>query len=130
MIVSGAGMCNGGRIKHHLVRNITRPESTILFVGYQAVGTLGRQIVDGARTVRILGETYPVRARIVQMTGFSAHADRDELLRWLSGFRRAPKRLFVVHGEMETARRFADRVQEKTGWDVSVPGYRERVVLE
>lgn len=130
MIIAGSGMCDGGRIKHHLVTNISRPESTILFVGYQAMGTLGRQIVDGATEVRILGQTYPVRARIVQIDGFSAHADRDELLRWLSGLKRPPRRLFVVHGEAETAGHFADLVREKMGWAVSAPEYQEQAELE
>jgi metallo-beta-lactamase family protein len=130
MIIAGSGMCTGGRIKQHLVTNISRPESCLLFVGYQAVGTLGRQIVDGAKEVRILGKTHPVKARIVQMHGFSAHADRDELFRWLSGFHRPPRHLFVVHGEPEAAWHFADFVRERTGWEISVPKYREQVVLE
>ncbi|HEX29918.1 TPA: MBL fold metallo-hydrolase, partial [Candidatus Poribacteria bacterium] len=107
IIIAGSGMCTGGRIKHHLVSNISRPESTILFVGYQAVGTLGRQIVDGAREVRILGRIHPVRARIVQINGFSGHADRDELFRWLSGLKGKPRHLFVTHGEPESAHSFA-----------------------
>ncbi|MFH1382322.1 MAG: MBL fold metallo-hydrolase [Chloroflexota bacterium] len=130
MIIAGSGMCTGGRIKHHLVTNISRPESTILFVGYQAIGTLGRQIVDGATEVRILGQRYPVRARIAQIQGLSAHADRDELLRWLSGLVEAPRHVFVTHGEAETADRFAEFLKEKTGWEVSVPGYGDEVVLE
>ena len=130
MIVAGSGMCTGGRIKHHLVTNISRPESTILFVGYQAVGTLGRQIVDGAEKVRILGQHYPIRARIAQIQGFSAHADRNELLRWLSGLRRAPKHVFITHGEPEVAEGFSRLLREKTGWDTSVPEYRAEVLLE
>ncbi len=129
MIIAGSGMCTGGRIKHHLVNNISRPESTILFVGYQAVGTLGRQIVDGAKIVRILGQHYPVRARIVQMQGFSAHADRDELFRWLSGLKRAPRHVFVTHGEPEVSESFGSFLGEKTGWDISVPEYLAEVVL-
>ncbi|MGB2800057.1 MAG: MBL fold metallo-hydrolase [Dehalococcoidia bacterium] len=130
MIVAGSGMCTGGRIKHHLVTNISRPESTILFVGYQAVGTLGRQIVDGAEKVRILGQHYPIRARIAQIQGFSAHADRNELLRWLSGLTRAPKHVFITHGEPEVAEGFSRLLREKTGWDTSVPEYRAEVLLE
>ena len=130
VIIAGSGMCTGGRIKHHLVNNISRRESTILFPGYQAVGTLGRQIVDGARAVRILGQTYPVSARIVQMNGFSAHADRDELLRWLSGLRRPPLHLFVTHGEPDVASYFAHFLREKTGWEISVPKYKDEVILD
>ena len=130
IIVAGSGMCTGGRIKHHLVTNISRPESAILFVGYQAVGTLGRQIVDGARRVRILGQNYPVRAKVAQIRGFSAHADRDDLLRWLSALKRAPRRVFVTHGEPEVAQSFGALLSERTGWSVSVPEYGEEVVLD
>jgi len=130
VVIAGSGMCTGGRVKHHLVNNISRPESTILFVGYQAMGTLGRQIVDGARRVRILGQHYPVRARVVQIRGFSAHADRDGLLRWLSALKRAPRRVFVTHGEPDVARGFGALLSEKTGWAVSVPKYGEQVVLD
>jgi len=130
IIIAGSGMCTGGRIKHHLVANISRPESTILFVGYQASGTLGRQIVDGAREVRILGQVHPVQARIAQLTGLSAHADRDELMRWLSALKKAPKQLFVTHGELEVANRFSNYVADKMRWKVSVPAYREQVLLD
>ncbi len=130
LIIAGAGMANGGRIKHHLVTNITRPESTVLFVGYQAVGTLGRHIVDGAREVRILGQFYPVRARIEQIHGFSAHADRDALLKWLSGLKQPPRHVFVTHGEAEIAQQFADYLHETTGWPASAPDYRTVVDLD
>ena len=130
IIIAGSGMCTGGRIKHHLVNNISRGESTILFPGYQAVGTLGRQIVDGSKEVRILGQMYPVKARVVQMNGFSAHADRDELLRWLSGLKRPPLHIFVTHGEPEVASYFAGFLKEKTGWEISVPRYQDEVILD
>jgi len=130
MIIAGSGMCTGGRIKHHLVANISKRRSTILFVGYQAIGTLGRQIIDGANKVRILGKHYPVRARIEQIHGFSSHADRNELLRWLSRPKMAPRRVFVVHGESESAEQFGEFLRYKTGWDVSVPEYRAEVFLE
>ncbi len=130
MVIAGSGMCVGGRVKHHLVANISRGESTILFVGYQAVGTLGRQIIDGAKKVRILGQIHPVRATITQINGFSAHADRSELFRWLSGLKRPPRHLFVTHGEPESAYQFAEFLKEKTGWKISVPGYQDEVCLD
>ena len=130
MIIAGSGMCTGGRVKHHLVTNISRRENTILFVGYQAIGTLGRQIVEGARKVRILGRYYPVRARIEQLYGFSSHADRDELFKWLSGLDKAPRRVFVVHGEAAAAQRFGDFLRDNTGWEISVPEYGAEVLLE
>jgi len=128
MIIAGSGMCTGGRVKHHLVTNITRPESTILFIGYQAIGTLGRSIVDGAKTVRILGQRYPVRARIAQIHGFSSHADRDELFKWVSGI--SPRRVFVVHGEAKSVEEFGRFLRQRTGWKVSTPMYGESVVLD
>jgi metallo-beta-lactamase family protein len=130
MIIAGSGMCTGGRIKHHLVANISRKASTILFVGYQAAGTLGRHIVNGAKKVRILGQQHNIRARIAQIHGFSAHADRDGLLRWLDGYKEAPRHLFVTHGESESACYFSEFVREKTGWNTSAPEYLDEVILE
>ncbi|MFH1002640.1 MAG: MBL fold metallo-hydrolase [Chloroflexota bacterium] len=130
MIIAGSGMCTGGRVKHHLVNNISRPESTILFVGYQASGTPGRQIVDGAEQVRLLGQSYPVRASIAQLNGFSSHADKNELLRWLSGLTAAPKHVFVTHGEAGSAEQFRQFLSAQTGWAVSVPEYGSAVSLE
>ncbi len=130
VIIAGSGMCTAGRIKHHLVKNIKRAESTILFVGYQAAGTLGRTIVDGDDEVRILGEYYRVRARVAQITGFSAHADRDELMKWIAGLQKPPRQLFVTHGEVEAANTFADFVKKQKGWNVSVPKYQDVIVLD
>jgi metallo-beta-lactamase family protein len=130
MIIAGSGMCTGGRVKHHLVNNIGKPENTIMFVGYQAIGTLGRRIVDGDKEVRILGQQHPVNARVAQIHGFSAHADRQELLEWLSALKQPPKKLFIVHGEAESAQHFADYIQEKTGWPVCIPEYKQEVILE
>ena len=130
MVIAGSGMCTGGRIKHHLINNITRPQSTIMFVGYQAIGTLGRRIIEGEKEVRILGQNYPVRARVAQINGFSAHADRDEILQWLTALEKPPRKIFVVHGEAESAENFRDYVTEKTGWDVVVPDYQQEVVLD
>jgi metallo-beta-lactamase family protein len=130
IIVAGSGMCTGGRIKHHLVTNISRNESTILFVGYQAEGTLGREIVDGAKEVRIFGQQYTVKAKIVQIDGFSAHADRDELIKWLSSLRQPPRRLFVTHGESKVTQHFASLIKDRTGWNVSVPEYKSQSILD
>ena len=130
MIIAGSGMCTGGRVKHHLVTNISRPESTILFVGYQAIGTLGRSIVDGAKRVRILGQHYPVRARIARIGGFSAHADRDELLHWITNLKSAPRRVFVVHGESKAVKQFGQFLRKETGWKISTPEYRTEAVLD
>jgi metallo-beta-lactamase family protein len=130
IIIAGSGMCTGGRIKHHLVHNIYRKESTILFVGYQAEGTLGRQILSGARQVRILGQTWRRRANIRMISGFSAHADQPALLRWLSGLKRPPRRLFLTHGESDAIRVLADKIEREKGWKPYIPEYGERVDLQ
>jgi len=130
IIIAGSGMCTGGRIKHHLVNNITREESTILFVGYQAAGTLGRHIVGGTKRVRILGQYYPVRARIAQLNGFSAHADRDGLVRWLSSLRKPPRRVFVTHGELDASQNLAGLIRSRHAWETIVPSYQEQVFLD
>jgi metallo-beta-lactamase family protein len=130
MIIAGSGMCTGGRVKHHLANNISRPECTIMFTGYQAEGTLGRRIVEGARSVRIHGIPRPVLAKVTQIQGFSAHADRDELLRWLSRLTVNPRRIFVTHGEKQAAEYFSRFLHEKTGCEAAVPAYRSWVRLE
>jgi metallo-beta-lactamase family protein len=130
IIIAGSGMCTGGRIKHHLVHNIYRKESTILFVGYQAEGTLGRQILSGARQVRILGQMWRRRANIRMISGFSAHADQPALLRWLSGLKRPPRRLFLTHGESDAIRVLADKIEREKGWKPYIPEYGERVDLQ
>ncbi len=129
VIIAGAGMCTGGRIKHHLARNITRAESTVLFVGYQAQGTLGRSILDGARQVRILGEMLPVKAHIERIAGFSAHADRSELLRWAGALKTPPRQAFIIHGEPATAERFADTLRKEREWKAVVPSAGQVVEL-
>lgn len=130
IIIAGSGMCTGGRIKHHLVANISRADSTILFVGYQAAGTLGREIVDGAGEVRILGQSYAVKARVVYLRGFSGHADRQQLLKWLLSLTKPPKGVFVTHGESDVVDGFASLVREQTGWNVMSPEYGDEVVLD
>jgi metallo-beta-lactamase family protein len=129
IIVAGSGMVAGGRIKHHIVNNIARSESTILFVGYQAEGTPGRILLDGAQEIRLLGQIYPVKAHIEQIEGFSAHADRDGLLAWLADIRVPPRCVFVTHGEEKTAASFAKVLNERTGWTTKVPRYKETVKL-
>jgi len=130
MVIAGSGMCTGGRVKHHLVNNISRSECTIMFVGYQAIGTLGRQIVDGTEKVRILGQMYDVKAKVVRIHGFSAHADRNELLNWLTKFKTPPRKLFVIHGETKSSLNFGNYVKEKTSWNVIVPSYQDEVILD
>ena len=130
VIMATSGMCTAGRIKHHLAHNITRPESTILFVGYQVRGSLGRQILEGNPEVRIHGRNRLVRARVAQIHGFSGHADRTGLLKWLSHFQHPPRRLFITHGEQQASLALAEQVRQQMGWNVSVPEYRQTVELK
>lgn len=129
IIMAGSGMITGGRIKHHLIRNITRPESTLLFVGYQAAGTLGRLILDGKPEVRIHGQFYPVKMKIEEILGFSAHADKNDLIRWLDNFKQPPKRIFLTHGEEKSIMSLSDYLRSRGGWEVSAPEYQEEFEL-
>jgi metallo-beta-lactamase family protein len=128
VIMAGSGMITGGRIKHHLICNIARPESTLLFVGYQAVGTLGREILEGVSPVRILGQSYPVKMGIERIDAFSAHADMNDLIRWLNNFKSPPKRVFLTHGEDDSIQRMSEYLQSK-GWETSAPAYGEEFEL-
>jgi metallo-beta-lactamase family protein len=122
VIVSASGMCEGGRIKHHLRCNISRPECAVVFVGFQAAGTLGRRIVDGAQSVRLFGEDYEVKARVFTIGGLSAHADQPALLGWLGHFRKAPAQTWVVHGEPLSAHALRDAIEAKLQWkNAAVP---------
>lgn len=129
IIMAGSGMCTAGRIKHHLAQYISRPECTVLFVGYQAAGTLGRQILDGQAEVRIHGRLHPVRAQIEQIHGFSGHADRDELIGWLRHIEQAPREVFLTHGEEEESLSLAEHLRAAFGWRVTVPEYQQAVEL-
>jgi metallo-beta-lactamase family protein len=130
IIMATSGMCTAGRIKHHLKHNVSRPQSTILFVGYQAYGTLGRRILDGDPEVRILGGMYAVKARIERIEGFSGHADRNGLLQWLDALKQPPRRLFLVHGEEKGALNLAETIRTERGWNVVVPEYQDKVNLD
>jgi len=129
IIMAGSGMCTGGRIKHHLEHHISRPESTVLFVGYQARGTLGRQIIEGAEEVRIHGQKQRVRARIEEIHGFSAHADQEDLLRWLGTLKNPPRQLFVTHGDEDVSPVLAGKIEREWNWPVAVPEYRQAYEL-
>lgn len=130
VIISSSGMCEAGRIKYHLRENLPRSECTILIAGFQAAGTLGRRLVDGARLVHIFGEPVPVRASIHTVGGLSAHADQATLLDWLRGFRTPPKHTFIVHGEAGAAVAFAQAIQTQLGWpEPYLPRLGESIAL-
>ena len=130
IIMSTSGMCTAGRIKHHLARNISRPESTVLFVGYQAPGTLGRHILSGDQEVRIHGRTLPVKASIETIHGFSAHAGREGLMRWLGHLKSKPRHVYLTHGDEDVALHLADQIRSKGDYHVTVPEYQEEVTLD
>ena len=118
-------MCEAGRIKHHLKHNLWKRNSSIVFVGYQAEGTLGRRIRDGAKKVKIFGEEIYVNAEVYSVEGFSGHADKNGLLNWLRGFKEKPCKLFIVHGEGESKIDFAREVEEQLGIDCIIPEYNQ-----
>lgn len=130
VIMATSGMCTAGRIKFHLRNNIVRPESTILFVGYQSRGTLGRQILDKNPYVRIHGKEWPTRARIEQIQGLSGHADRKGLLSWVSQVKSPVKSVFVTHGEENASLAFAEMIRTQLNWRTSVPQYMDEVELD
>jgi metallo-beta-lactamase family protein len=126
IIIAGSGMCSGGRIKHHLKHNLWRKECSVVFVGYQVKGTLGRRIVDGAKSVRIYGEEIAVRAKIYTINGFSAHAGRDFLLKWSA--KSDARKVFVVHGEFDKSQKLAEGLK-KMGFECIIPEWRQKVAL-
>ncbi len=121
VIISASGMCDAGRIKHHLKHNLWNEKSTILFVGYQAVGTLGRSLIEGATDVKLFGEPIHVAAEICQMPGISGHADVNGLLKWIGSFEKHPKKVFVCHGDDQVTELFANRLKEEMGLDAYAP---------
>jgi len=130
IVISASGMCEVGRIKHHLKHNIWNPNNTILFVGYQAPGTLGRKIVDGAKSVKIFGEDVNVGARIEYIEGFSGHADQEWLMNFIYSFFTKPKHIFLVHGEQEGQIELKRKIQEEINIPVSIPAYGEKYELD
>ncbi len=130
IIVSASGMVTGGRVLHHMKRRLPHKRTTVMLTGYQASGSRGRTLQEGAETLRIHGQDVPVRARVETIYGLSAHGDQTELLRWLSGFDRAPRGTFLVHGEPDVLDTFAGVIHERQQWDVSVAKYQERVELD
>ena len=130
IVIAGSGMATGGRVLQHLAATLSDSRHTVLFVGYQAAGTRGRDLCDGAKAVRLLGRTVSVAARIERIDSMSAHADVDEIMRWLSGFARPPRRTFLVHGEPVALGALAARIAADRGWPVHIPAHGERVDID
>ena len=129
VIISASGMCNAGRIKHHLKHNLWRKESSIVFVGYQAEGTLGRRLIDGAKKVRIFGEEITVNARIEMIEGFSGHADRSGLINWMTKFKIKPRKVFIIHGEEPAMSEFAVLINRELGIETVIPKLEESFIV-
>jgi metallo-beta-lactamase family protein len=129
IVISASGMATGGRILHHLRNRLPDERNTVIFVGFQAGGTRGRRLVDGESEVKIFGSWVPVRAQIERLENLSAHADYREILRWLSGFKRAPEKVFLVHGEPDAAESLGRKIVEKFGWSVEIPDYLQMFEL-
>ena len=130
IVISASGMATGGRVLHHLRAGLPDSRNTVLFVGYQAAGTRGRNLIEGATSVKIHGQIVPVHARIAQIESMSAHADSGEIHRWLGGFTRAPTRTFIVHGEPPAMEALQASITSRLGWATHLPTHRETVTLE
>jgi len=129
IVISASGMANAGRIKHHLKHNLWRPGASVVFVGFQAEGTPGRRIVDGAKTIRIFGEDISIKAKVFTINGFSAHAGQDQLLDWLTHFQNKKMQIFLVHGEISVQDHLASLIRERFGFAVTIPEYLEEINL-
>jgi metallo-beta-lactamase family protein len=130
IIISASGMATGGRILHHLKYRLPDPRNTVLFIGYQGEGTRGRTMLEGNPTVKIHGKQVPIKATIETISGFSAHADYNEILAWLIGFNRPPLKTFIVHGEPESSKAMADRIKKVLGWEVAIPEFGQTFDLQ
>jgi metallo-beta-lactamase family protein len=129
IIISASGMATGGRVLHHLAAALPNERNTVVLAGYQAAGTRGKRLFDGESEIKIHGDWVPVRARVETIGGLSAHADADEILRWLGGFVRPPKRVFIVHGEPESSAALKARIERELGWNTHIPTYCETAEL-
>ena len=130
IIISASGMVSGGRILHHMIHRLPHSNNTVLFIGYQAEGTRGRTLVEGKPSVKIHGQQVPVQAHIESISGFSAHADYNETLAWLMGFNRPPSKTFIVHGEPDSSKALAKKIEKTLGWEVVVPEYNEECSID
>jgi metallo-beta-lactamase family protein len=130
IVISASGMATGGRVLHHLAGGLSDPRNTVLFVGFQAAGTRGRNLIEGAPQVKMFGQFIPVQARIEKLNAMSAHADANEILRWLRTFPKAPGVTYLVHGEPPAQVALKGRIERELGWNVHIPQYGEKVAVE
>jgi metallo-beta-lactamase family protein len=129
VVIAGSGMANAGRVVHHLTHRLGQASTQVLFTGYQAEGTLGRRLMDGADRVKVLGTEISVKATVDKLNSLSAHADQDEILKWLGGFQRAPKTTFLVHGEPDAQHGLQARIKADLGWNVEIPAMNQSFEL-
>ena len=129
IILSASGMADAGRILHHLKHNLWRDDCCVIFAGYQAEGSMGRRLVDGAKRVKIMGEDIRVKARIVNMRGYSAHADKEQMLTWFGAMKEKPKAFMVMHGEIDAAMNFADELNRRLGTAAYVPRFGDCIEI-
>jgi metallo-beta-lactamase family protein len=129
VIIAGSGMANGGRVVHHLANRISDPSTLVMFTGYQAEGTMGRRLIEGAEMVRLLGHEIPVRAEVDKINSLSAHADQGEIMRWLGGFKTPPKMTYIVHGEAHAQDALKAKIETELGWAVHIPAHMETVAI-
>jgi metallo-beta-lactamase family protein len=129
IVIASSGMATGGRVLRHLAATISNPKTTVLFVGYQAAGTRGRLLTDGARDVKLLGRVYPVAARVERIDSMSAHADAGEIMRWLDGFSRPPRMTYLVHGDPVALTALSQTIRDKRQWPAHIAAHLERVEL-
>jgi metallo-beta-lactamase family protein len=129
-VISASGMATGGRVLHHLASGLPDPRNTVLFVGFQAAGTRGRDLIEGAPQVKMFGQYVPVQARIEKLNGLSAHADASEIIRWLRTFPRAPGVTYLVHGEPPAQLALKARIERELGWTVHIPEYGETAAVD
>jgi len=130
IVIAANGMCTAGRIKHHLKHNLWRPGASMVIVGYQATGTTGRKIVEGAKSVKIFRENVDVKAKIFTIGGFSAHADQNDLLNWVSNFEESKPKVFIIHGEPSSSQELGKKIKSNFGFDAHIPSWRERLILK
>jgi metallo-beta-lactamase family protein len=130
IIISSSGMATGGRVQHHLAQRLPNPKDLVLFIGFQAPGTRGRQIKDGEKEVKIFGQIIPVRAQVAALEQFSDHADTGELLEWLHSFKRAPTQTWLVHGEPDAAQKLREAMIKELRWNVNIAAWMQKVPFE
>ncbi|MBL7149475.1 MAG: MBL fold metallo-hydrolase, partial [Candidatus Cloacimonetes bacterium] len=130
IIISASGMVTGGRIVHHIAQRLPDAKNTILLIGYQAEGTRGRTIQEKKETVKIHGREVPINAQVEMIDGFSGHADYNEMLAWLMAFNKPPKKVFLVHGELEASQSLAEKIKQTYSWEVVVPQFGDSFELE